>query len=31
MPKRVKARVAQDKQEERLVRKLVKSHHAPAN
>jgi transposase len=31
MPKQVKAREAQDKQEERLVRKLAKSYHAPAD
>jgi predicted oxidoreductase (fatty acid repression mutant protein) len=31
MPKHVKARVAQDEQEERQVRKLAKSHHAPAD
>ena len=31
MPKHVNARAAQDKQEERLVRKLAKSHHAPAD
>jgi transposase len=31
MPKQVKARAAQDEQEERTVRKLAKSHHAPAN
>ncbi len=31
MPKHVKARVAQDKQEERMVSKLAKSHHAPAD
>jgi len=31
MPKQVKARVAQDQQEERMVRKLAKSHHAPAD
>src|SRR5258708_424877 len=31
MPKQVKARAAQDQQEERLVRKLAKSHHAPAD
>src|SRR6266699_1020919 len=31
MPKQVKARAAQDKQEERLVRKLAGSHHAPAD
>jgi transposase len=31
MPKQVKARAAQEKQEERMVRKLAKSHHAPAD
>ncbi len=31
MPKQVKARAAQDTQEERLVRKLAKSYHAPAD
>ena len=31
MPKQVKARAAQDQQEERLVRKLAGSHHAPAD
>src|SRR5712691_2261244 len=31
MPKQVKAREAQDKQEERMVRKLAGSHHAPAD
>lgn len=31
MPKHVKARAAQDEQEERTVRKLAKSHHAPAD
>ena len=31
MPKHVKARAAQDEQEERMVRKLAKSHHAPAD
>src|SRR6266567_6596072 len=31
MPKHVKARAAQDMQEERMVRKLAKSHHAPAD
>jgi transposase len=31
MPKHVKARAAQDEQEERQVRKLAKSHHAPAD
>ena len=31
MPKRVKARAAQNTQEERLVRKLAGSHHAPAD
>jgi len=31
MPKQVKARVAQDTQEERQVRKLSGSHHAPAD
>src|SRR5258707_11586618 len=31
MPKQVKARAAQDKQEERMVRKLAKSHHAPVD
>ena len=31
MPKQVKARAAQDEQEERLVRKLANSHHAPAD
>jgi transposase len=31
MPKHVKARAAQDEQEERLVRKLANSHHAPAD
>ena len=31
MPKHVKARAAQDTQEERLVRKLAKSYHAPAD
>src|SRR6266705_3993922 len=31
MPKQVKARAAQDTQEERLVRKLAGSHHAPAD
>ena len=31
MPKQVKARTAQDQQEERLVRKLAGSHHAPAD
>ena len=31
MPRHVKARVAQEKQEERMVRKLAKSHHAPAD
>ena len=29
MPKHVKARAAQDEQEERMVRKLANSHHAP--
>jgi transposase len=31
MPKHVKARTAQDQQEERMVSKLAKSHHAPAD
>ena len=31
MPKHVKARAAQDEQEERQVRKLANSHHAPAD
>ena len=31
MPKRVQARAAQDEQEERQVRKLARSHHAPAD
>lgn len=31
MPKHVKARVAQDEQEARTVRKLAQSHHAPAD
>jgi transposase len=31
MPKQVKARAAQDEQEEHQVRKLAKSHHAPAD
>jgi hypothetical protein len=31
MPKQVKARVAQDEREERQVRKLARSHHAPAD
>ena len=31
MPKHVKARAAQDEQEERTVQKLAKSHHAPAD
>jgi len=31
MPKQVKARAAQDTQEERLARKLAGSHHAPAD
>ena len=31
MPKQVKARAAQDEQEERMVRKLANSHHAPAD
>jgi hypothetical protein len=31
MPKHVKARAAQNEQEERTVRKLAKSHHAPAD
>jgi len=31
MPKQVKARAAQDEQEERTVRKLANSHHAPAD
>ncbi|GHO63404.1 hypothetical protein KSC_022960 [Ktedonobacter sp. SOSP1-52] len=31
MPKRVQARAAQDKQEERQVRKLARSLHAPAD
>src|SRR5579859_1550499 len=31
MPKHVKARTAQDEQEARQVRKLAKSHHAPAD
>ena len=31
MPKQGKARAAQDPQEERLVRKLAGSHHAPAD
>jgi transposase len=31
MPKHVRARAAQDEQEERTVRKLAKSHHAPAD
>ncbi len=31
MPKHVKARAAQDEQEERQVRKLAKIHHAPAD
>ena len=31
MPKQVKARAAQDQQEERKVRKLAGSHHAPAD
>ena len=31
MPKHVKARAAQEEQEERTVRKLAKSHHAPAD
>ncbi len=31
MPKHLKARAAQDEQEERLVRKLASSHHAPAD
>ena len=31
MPKHVQARVAQDEQEERQLRKLARSHHAPAD
>jgi transposase len=31
MPKHVKARAAEDEQEERMVRKLANSHHAPAD
>jgi transposase len=31
MPKQVRARAAQDPQEERQVRKLARSHHAPAD
>jgi len=31
MPKQVKARTAQDTQEERLMRKLAGRHHAPAD
>ncbi len=31
MPKQVKARAAQDVQEERKVQKLAGSHHAPAD
>ncbi len=31
MPKRVQARAAKDEQEERQVRKLARSHHAPAD
>jgi Homeodomain-like domain-containing protein len=31
MPKQVKARAAQDEREERAVRKLARSHHAPAD
>ncbi len=31
MPKQVKARAAQDPQEESQVRKLARSHHAPAD
>jgi len=31
MPKHVKARAAQDEQEERMVRKLANSDHAPAD
>jgi hypothetical protein len=31
MPKHVQARTAQDEQEERQVRKLARSHHAPAD
>jgi len=31
MPKHVQARAAQDEQEERQIRKLAKSHHAPAD
>src|SRR2546427_10522376 len=31
MPKQVKARVAQDEREERAVRKLARSQHAPAD
>ena len=31
MPKQVQARTAQDEQEERQVRKLARSHHAPAD
>jgi transposase len=31
MPKHVKARAAQEEQEERTVRKLARSHHAPAD
>ena len=31
MPKQVKARAPQDEREERAVRKLARSHHAPAD
>jgi hypothetical protein len=31
MPKHVQARAAQDEQEERQIRKLARSHHAPAD
>ncbi len=31
MPKHVKARGAQDKQEERQIHKLARSHHAPTD
>ena len=31
MPKHVKARTAQDEQEERQIRKLARSHHTPAD
>jgi hypothetical protein len=31
MPKQVSARAAQDEREERQVRKLTRSHHAPAD